>query len=195
MSRLRSVALVCALVLAAPLATAVRPVAPASAVDCPTAMAGVEGCPPVSGSVLGYILITHVASMNSPLGYQLLGALAAPNEWTCSDSTSASGAYKVTCVPAPSSFYTWRCDILHADARTTNPSGRVRTSMDCDGAAPAEAQTAVVSGTAGGDAELATSALGLNVTEFSCTVDGGGTLPRSPDFTAGCGDPGLVKAG
>ena len=29
------------------------------------------------------------------------------------------------------------------------------------------------------------------VTEFSCTVDGG-TLPRSPDYLGGCGDPGLV---
>ena len=190
MSRVR--AFVAALALAlGPLVVVAVPATPVAAVDCPLGAFGLS-CPGMTIAVVGYIAIEHEATAGQPLSYQVYGMLSVPSEWSCSDSTLATGAYKVTCVPVvnTSSFVGYRCDVLHADVSTTNATGRARTSLDCDGQSPAEAQTATVTGVGGHDTVWAASATG--VTEFSCTVDGGGTLPRSPDFVAGCGDPGLV---
>lgn len=164
------------------------PAAPAQAVDCPAT--GTIACPGVTSTVLGYVFIDHQATVGAPLTYRLFGAVAAPTEWTCSDSTSTTGAYTVTCTPTPSNFVSWRCDVLHADASTSSSAARMRTILDCNGVAPAEAQTSAVGGTGGHDTQMALAA--ASVTAFSCTVDDGAGNAPVPDFAGGCGDPGLV---
>lgn len=148
----------------------------------------------VHSAVVGYISIQYLASQGQTQpSYQLSGALADPTQWTCSDNWPVT-PYKVTCVPASSLVVLdWHCDVLHADVRTVSAAARARTTLDCDGGAtPPEAQTAIVTGPIGYD--FIWSQSNVFVTQFSCTVDGG-LLPAAPDYTAGCGDPGLPTIG
>jgi hypothetical protein len=169
----------------------VLPVAPATPAraNCTFVPPGGVNCPDGSAAVLGYIAIHHMGSQGLPLSYELVGALASPDLFSCSASTLPGGAFQVSCTPQATTGVTWRCDVLHADASTASSNGRVRTSLDCNGDASPEAQTSVVTGAGGHDTKWAPT--NVVVTEFSCTVDGG-SLPTSPDFGAGCGDPGAV---
>lgn len=150
---------------------------------------------PAHRAVVGYIAIRYAtASGQTRPQVTLHGDLANPLWWACSptgEQSGFSGSLTVTCNPEPGTVLDWKCHVLHADATSLNALGRARASLDCDGSAPPEAQTAVVQGTGTRDSVFAQST--MIVSRFSCTVDGG-TLPNvaRPDFVVGCGDPGLV---
>jgi hypothetical protein len=154
--------------------------------------AGTGGGAPPAGArsaVVGYIFISHQTLLGETRPtYTLRGALADNTLWTCHDNWPASGAYTVTCDPVPGTILSWQCDVLHADITGLSATARARTTLDCDGVAPPEAQTAIVGGTAH---DFVWSPSSVLVSQFSCTIDGG-SLPQSPDYYGGCGDPGLV---
>lgn len=116
------------------------------------------------------------------------GVLSDPLLWTCNIPPYTTAApWTITCNPV-SSIPPWSCAAVAASSMTYSPFGKVRTSLDCDGASPPEAQTATVSGTGGVDADWANT--NVVATQFSCTFDNGSVSGPFPDFVASCGDPG-----
>jgi hypothetical protein len=133
-------------------------------------------------AVVGYTVIT--ANGDSTPTYSLLGALSDPALWTCSGA-GTSATYTVTCLPASAAVdLHWHCDVLHTDASTTSDAGQARATLDCDGDGTPEAQTDVAHAF---DSKNKWSVDTRLVTAFTCTVDLG-----VPNWTGGCGDPGLV---
>lgn len=137
-------------------------------------------------AVVGAIVITSTAATTGAQpSYGLIGALADPTQWSCAGGGSTA-LYRVTCVPQPLPVtVVYHCDVLHADALAPFAGSSVRSTMDCDSDGQAEAQTNVVTGPAGWDTELAVDMRA--VTAFTCIADHG-----AGDWTARCGDPGLV---
>src|SRR3712207_2715733 len=151
-----------------------------------------------SSPVVGYIYITYNTALGQTApSYQLFGALAAPALWTCSDNLSSgypAVPYAVTCVPTSTAVnLAWHCDVLHADIAGLSPTASAHTSLDCNGDGTPEAQTVYVAGVLY-DFVWATNT--MPVSKFVCTVDGkkfGVTGAATPDYRAGCGDPGVVR--
>lgn len=134
-------------------------------------------------AVVGYIQI--IASAEAGTTHTLVGALADPNEWTCSGG-GGGGSYTVSCKPvALPVVMDYHCDVLHADAQGMSETGSVRTSMDCDGDGAPESQTILAQGLTGYDFKWSVDT--RLVTAFTCTADN-----LVPDARAGCGDPGFV---
>jgi hypothetical protein len=142
---------------------------------------GVGGVRGGRSAVVGYISVTWVET--AAPSYTLLGALADPNEWSCTDNGGTT-TYSVTCVPVPLVLpMAYHCDVLHADASGASEQATVHTSLDCDSDGVAEAATGTVNGV-GNDRNWAVDT--RLVTAFTCTVE------SRPNAHGGCGDPGLV---
>ena len=147
-----------------------------------------------SSPVLGYIQITHIAPATAP-SFTPLGVLANAALWNCAGAVNPTD-YTVTCtwVGGNPLNLVWHCDVLHADANPLTPTAAVHTEMDCgDGGAP-EAQTAYLTG--GPQYDWAWALSSMAVTKFICKVDAkkfGVNTAATPNYRAGCGDPGLIK--
>ncbi len=153
----------------------------------PVVGGGVTGGTTGRSAVVGYIFVQ--ASGDAAPTYTLAGALGDSSLWTCTGG-GTSAKYAVTCLPASTAVeLTWHCDVLHADVTTSSAQGLAHTSLDCDSDGVPEAQTATVSGFPGHDSKWSVDT--RLVTAFTCRIDGGGEDAR-PDWTGGCGDPGLV---
>ena len=140
----------------------------------------------VTSAVVGYIRIIRTGTFALPTTtYALFGALADPNQWTCSGGGGTS-SYTVTCLPnvLPVNV-SYTCQVLHADISATTVGSSGKTSMDCNSDGVPEAQTGQKFGPGGYDFVWATST--MPVTAFTCTLD-----LAVPDVTSGCGDPGTV---
>lgn len=141
-------------------------------------------------AVVGYISVVWLRSQGQPTPtYTLSGALAVPETWRCS-SADAGSSFSVTCVPASTAVeLTWHCDVLHADVSTSSAEAAARTSLDCDSDGAPEAQTATATGIGGHDSKWSVDT--RIVSAFTCTIDNPNGS-ATPDYIAGCGDPGLV---
>ena len=148
---------------------------------------------PVSGAVVGYVQITYITALGQTApSFTAYGVLATP-AWSCTDNLTSgypAAPYAVTCVPTGPVDLSYHCDVLHADIHGLSLTAKARTSLDCDGVAGPEAQTAYIGGTVY-DFDWAASS--TSVTKFTCTVDGNQVPAASPDYRAGCGDPGTVR--
>ena len=146
---------------------------------------GIGGVRGGRSAVVGFVSMQYNQTLDAAPRYHLVGALADPNQWTCAGSGDGA-TYSVTCLPVslavPMSYH---CDVLHADIYTSSQDGSGRTTLDCDSDGVGEAQTDVVTGVGGNDHTWAVDT--RHVTAFTCTIDSG-----RPDWSGGCGDPGLV---
>jgi hypothetical protein len=147
---------------------------------------GAVGGRGVNSAVVGYIQIVRDGTIANPTTtWALFGALADPNEWSCSGGGGAS-SFSVTCTPVTLPLnVSYTCQVLHADVNAVTVGASGRTIMDCNSDGVPEAQTGQKIGPAGYDTVWAVST--TSVTSFTCTMDLAAPLTRS-----GCGDPGLV---
>lgn len=144
--------------------------------------------PSMRSAVVGYISIVHTAGTGAPT-YTVHGDLAGP-QWSCSATSAAP--FTVTCTPTSAvPRVDYACAVLHADVQGLSATAQARTAMDCDGDGFYEAQTEQIEGV---DYDNGWATTDATVTSFRCVVAGSGLSPAAtPDFRAGCGDPGAVR--
>lgn len=146
-------------------------------------------------AVVGYVrILNHNLSVALPPNvahsvetprYVLFGALADPNQWSCSGSGDTS-SYTVTCLPVTLPLnVSYLCSVLHADISTASRGASGRTTMDCNGDGAPEGVTKTVTNFG---RHSVWSSSRVPVTAFVCTLD-----LAVPVSTAGCGDPGAAR--